>query len=226
MLRVTVSASVIFERCPCSTPPATKVTKTMAGLDDLFALIPTQAIADQLGADPGEVDSTIRTLVPVLVGGLHENAQNEGDAEGIEAAASSHAAQGLLDGGVDLGQIDAADGLKAVANIFGGNDAGQVASALSGAGAGNSDLLQRLLPIVAPIVLAYIGKQMMGQKGQPAQQQASGGGLGDVLGSILGGMTAGGGANKSMGSILGNALGGKTGEAIGGILGGLLGGKK
>ncbi len=192
----------------------------MAGLDDLFAQIPVAEIADQLGADQGEVSSTIQTLVPVLVSGLQQNAQDVDNASGIESAA--HQARGLLDGGVNVGQIDQADGLKAVANIFGGNDVGQVATALSGAGAGNSDLVQRLLPMLAPIVLAYIGKQLS-QRNAPAQQQTSGGGLGDVLGSILGGAAGG---NKSMGSILGNMLGGKTGEAIGGILGGLLGGKK
>jgi hypothetical protein len=194
----------------------------MAGLDDLFAEIPTQDIAHQLGADPGEVDNTIRTLVPVLVGGLHDNAQNPDNATNIEAAASSHAARGLLDTGAGVGQVNQAEGQNAIAEIFGGNDVGQVASALSGAGAGNSDLIQKLLPVLAPIVLAYIGKQMS-QKGEPAQQDASGGGLGDVLGNILG-STAGGG--KSVGSILGNMLGGKTGGAIGDILGGLLGGKK
>lgn len=223
---MTVSASLVSNHCLRSTP-SNEGDGIVANLDDLFALIPTQDIAAKLGVDAGEVDSTIRTLVPVLVGGLQENAQNPDAASNIEAAASSHAAQGLLDGGVNVGQTDAADGLKAVANIFGGNDTGQVAAALSGAGAGNSDLVQRLLPMLAPIVLAYIGKQLMGQKGEPAQQQAgSGGGLGDVLGGILGGRSGGGDANKSMSSILGNALGGKTGEAVGGILGGLLGGKK
>lgn len=196
----------------------------MAGIDDLFALIPTQDIAAKLGVDAGEVDSTIRTLVPVLVGGLSENAQNPDAANNIEAAANNHAVAGLLDNGVSLDQVDQADGLKAVANIFGGNDAGQVATALAGAGGGNSDLLQRLLPIITPIVLAYIGKQLT-QKSAPAEQSASGGGLGDVLGSILGGAADGGGS-KSMGSILGNMVGGKTGGAIGEILGGLLGGKR
>lgn len=42
----------------------------MAGLDDLFAQIPVQEIAGHLGADEGEVGSTIQTLVPVLVSGL------------------------------------------------------------------------------------------------------------------------------------------------------------
>lgn len=191
----------------------------MAGLDDLFAQIPIQDIADKLGADSGEVSNTIQTLVPVLVSSLSQNAQDPGQADSIADTANSFAAQGLLDnvlgGNIDGGQL--------ISTIFGGNNTDQVASALAGAGAGNNDLLQRLLPIIAPIVLAYIGKQLTGQKSEPAQQ-ASGGGLGDVLGSILGG-AAGGGGNKSMGSILGNALGGKTGEAIGGILGGLLGKK-
>ena len=193
----------------------------MAGLDDLFAQIPIQDIADKLGVDSGEVDNTIQTLVPVLVSSLSQNAQDPGQADSIADTANSFAAQGLLDNVLGGTNIDAG---QLISSIFGGNNTDQVASALSGAGAGNSDLLQRLLPIIAPIVLAYIGKQLTGQKAEPAQQ-ASGGGLGDVLGSILGG-AAGGGGNKSMGSILGNALGGKTGEAIGGILGGLLGGKK
>ncbi|MEB3034880.1 DUF937 domain-containing protein [[Mycobacterium] nativiensis] len=197
----------------------------MAGLDDLFAQIPIQEIADKLGADSGEVNNTIQTLVPVLVSSLSQNAQESGQANSIVDAATTFAAQGLLDNVLGGSQ---SEGQQLISTIFGGNDTSQVASALSGAGAGNNDLLQKLLPILAPIVLAYIGKQLTGQKAQPAQEQASGGGgLADVLGGILGGMTSGGGAkNQSMGSILGNALGGKTGEAIGGILGGLLGGKK
>ncbi|MEB3049083.1 DUF937 domain-containing protein [Mycolicibacter sp. MYC123] len=196
----------------------------MAGLDDLFAQIPIQDIANQLGADSGEVDNTIRTLVPVLVGGLSEHAQDPGQADNIANAANTFAAQGLLDNALGASH---SEGQQLISTIFGGNDTNQVASALSGAGAGNNDLLQKLLPILAPIVLAYIGKQLTGNKAEPAQQQASGGGLGDVLGGILGGMAGGGGAkNQSMGSILGNMLGGKTGGAIGDILGGLLGGKK
>ena len=42
----------------------------MAGLDDLFAQIPVQDIANKLGADQGQVNNAIQTLVPALVGGL------------------------------------------------------------------------------------------------------------------------------------------------------------
>ena len=203
----------------------------MAGLDELYDEIPTQEIASRLGADEGEVHDAIRTLVPLLVGGLQQNAQNPETASSIQHAANGHAASGLLDGGVSVDQVDQTDGAKAIAKIFGGNDSSQVAAALAGGGAGNSGLLKQLLPILAPIVLAYIGKQLTGG-GAPAQPQAqasSGGGLGEILGSILSG-AAGGGAGSSgndnpLGSILGSVLGGgKGGGGLGDILGGLLGG--
>lgn len=193
----------------------------MAGLDDLFAQIPTNDIARRLGVDEGEVNNAVQLLVPVLVGGLHQNAQDPDRANNIESAATDHAARGLLDTSVSVEQVDEVEGQQAIAKIFGGNDTSQLAAALSGSGAGDSDLLQKLLPILAPIVLAYIGKQMA-QKGgsESAREQASGGALNDVLGSILGGMSGRG--NKSLGSVLGNVLGTKAGE----ILGGLFGGKK
>ena len=203
----------------------------MAGLEELFNQIPTQEIAKQLGADEGEVNNAIRTLVPALVGGLQHNVQADDiDSSTLEAAVDNQAASGLLDGGVKVDDVDQKAGDQIVANIFGGNDSNQVAAALAGGGAGSSGLLKQLLPILAPIVLAYIGKQLT--KGnapaeQPAQQQsAGGGGLGDVLGSILGG-GGGGGNNNPLGSILGSVLGGgQGGGALGDILGGLLGGKK
>ena len=207
----------------------------MAGLDELFNEIPTNEIASKLGADEGEVNSAVHTLVPLLLGGLQQNAQDPGHASTIENAACNHAASGLLDGGVSVEQVDEADGSKAVSKIFGGNDTGQVAAALSGGGAGNGDLIKRLLPILAPIVLAYIGKQLTkrGSAAEPANTQAqaapAGGGLGEILGSILGGGASGGAAagNNPLGGILGSVLGGgQGGGGLAEILGGLLGGKK
>jgi hypothetical protein len=194
----------------------------MAGLDDLLAQIPTSEIANMLGADKGDVDNAIQTLVPVLLGGLQHNSQDPAHASKIESAANSQAASGLLDAGGGVEQVDESFGHQAVATLFGGNDTDQVAAALASGGAGNSDLLKRLLPVVLPIVLAYIGKQLSPSGAAPQQGQASGGGgLGEVLGSILGG----GSGDKSLGGILGSVLGGKGG-ALGDILGSLLGGKK
>lgn len=204
----------------------------MAGLDDLFAQIPVADIASKLGADEGEVSAAIKTLVPALVGGVAENVQADNiDSSDLESAVSAQGASGLLDGGVSVDQVDASEGNQIVSKIFGGNDSNQVASALAGTGAGGGDLIKKLLPILAPIVLAYIGKQFAQKNAAPAgeAQASGGGGLGDILGSILGGATGGGAAaNNPLGSILGSVLGGGGGQgnAIGEILGGLLGGKK
>ena len=206
----------------------------MAGLDDLIAQIPIADIASKLGADQGEVASTIQQLVPALVGSLQVNAQDDDGAAGkIAGAAEKHAASGLLDGGVNVDDVDEQDGDKIVAKIFGGNNSESVASALAGGGAGGGGLVQKLLPILAPIVLAYIGKQFANRNApagatEAQAQTGGGGGLGDVLGSILGGAGGGGGSNP-LGSILGSVLGGGGAggsNPIGDILGGLLGGKR
>ena len=192
----------------------------MAGLDDLYAQIPTSQLATKLGVDENEVDSAVHALVPVLLSGLQQNSQDPGEADRIESAATDHAARGLLDnaGGVD--RVDESDGQRAISTIFGGNDANQIASALAKSGAGNSDLLKQLLPVLVPLVLAYIGKQL-GAAPQGKSPQAASGGLGEVLGSILGGASD----DKSLGGVLGKVLSGKGG-ALGEVLGGLLGGTK
>jgi hypothetical protein len=200
----------------------------MAGLDDLFNQIPVADIASKLGADPSEVQQAVQTLVPTLLGTMHENVQAEDiDSTHLESAAVATGQSDLLDGGVNVDQLDENQGNQMVASLFGGNDTNQVASALSGAGAPGGDLIKRLLPMLAPIVLAYVGRQFSqrgaaGAGAAQAQAQAGpGGGMGDVLGSILGGGGAMGGGNP-LGSILGGVLGGGQGGAIGNILGGLL----
>ena len=201
----------------------------MAGLDDLFNQIPVADIAAKLGADQTQVSQAIQTLVPTLLGTLQENVQADDiDSSELESTVVAEGQSDLLTGGVNVDQLDVNQGSQLVASLFGGNDTNQVASALAGAGAGSGDLIKRLLPMLAPIVLAYVGKQFAQKQGGGAQAQAApGGGMADVLGSILGGAAGGGGAaNNPLGSILGSVLGGSQGGAIGNILGGLLRGGK
>lgn len=199
----------------------------MAGLDDLFNQIPVTDIANKLGADEGEVNQAIQTLVPTLLGTLHENvAADDIDSVHLEKTVIAEGESDLLDGGVNVDQLDENQGNQLVASLFGGNDTNQVASALAGGGAPGGDLIKRLLPMLAPIVLAYVGRQFQQRSAQGAgagaqAQAAPGGGIGDVLGSILGGGAPAAG-NNPLGSILGSVLGGGQGGALGNILGGLL----
>ncbi|MDT5095326.1 MAG: hypothetical protein QOH60_4689 [Mycobacterium sp.] len=203
----------------------------MAELDELYAQIPTDEIAGKLGVPSDEVDKAIKTLVPVLVGGLHQKAEDPEAASEVESAAMEQAASGLLDGGVSVDQVDEKAGEQTFVSLFGGDEASQVASALSGAGGGSSQLLKSLMPILVPIVLAYIGKKLTsGGAAAPApqaQESSGGGGLGDILGGILGGKpSASAGADNPLGDILGKVLAGGQSGGLGSILGGILGGKK
>lgn len=205
----------------------------MAGLDDLIKQIPVADLASKLGADQNEVSQAVQTLVPTLLGTLAENVQADDiDSSHLEKAVVAEGESDLLDGGVNVDQLDEGVGNQLVASLFGGNDTNQVASALAGAGAPGGDLIKRLLPMLAPIVLAYVGKQFAQKNAAGASAQAApGGGIGDILGSILGGAAGGGGGgNNPLGSILGSVLGGGQGGgqagALGSILGGLLRGGK
>ena len=203
----------------------------MASFDDLFSQIPIAQIAQQLGVDESTATDAVKTALPTLVGGLQANAADADGAASLENALGQHGS--LLDGGVDVNQIDAADGAKIVSNIFGGAQ-NEVVSALGNtvgdtAGSAGSQLIKQLLPILAPIVLAYLAKQLTGGNNatpaQPAQQQSSGGAIGDILGGLLRSATSNSSAG-GLGGVLGGLLGGNAGGALGDVLGGLLGGGK
>lgn len=195
----------------------------MASIDDLLSQIPIGQIAAKLGVDEATAETAVRSAIPTLVGGLEANSQDPAGAASLESALQKHADDGLLEGGIDIDQVDAADGEKIVSNVFGDNT-NQVVSALGGVGgAGDSSLVSKLLPILAPIVLAYVAKQFGGGGAAAPAQAQSGGGLGDLLGGLLGG---GGQSAGGLGNVLGGLLGGSGGAAggIGDLLGGLLGG--
>ena len=207
----------------------------MASLEDLLSQIPISQIAGQLGVDEQTATNAVKAAIPTLVGGLEANAQDPKGAASLESALSQHG--DLLDGGVDINQVDVNDGTKIVSNIF-GSAQNQVVSTLgSGVGGGGNELIKQLLPILAPIVLAYVAKQLTGGGGAatpaptstPQAQSAGGGVLGDLLGGLLRSATSGsggGGSAGGLGGVLGGILGGNAGGALGDVLGGLLGGGK
>ena len=197
---------------------------TMSAVDDILADIPMDQLAAQLGVDEATAEQMTRQAIPALLGGMQANAEDPAGATSLAGALGQHPSD-LIDGGVDLNQVDANDGEKIVGNIFGPNQ-DQVAQTLGGGlgGGQTGDLIKKLLPILAPIVLAYLSKRFLGQS------QTSGGQ--DPLGSILGGGGAGGSSNPlndMLNSMLGGgAAGGAPGQPSGGsildMLGGLLGG--
>ncbi len=176
----------------------------MSVVDDLLTQIPMGQLAGRLGVDEQTAEQATRQALPALLGGLHANAQDPGGAQSLSQAIGQHD-NGLLDGGVDIDQVDPADGDRIVQNVF-GDARGQVVNQLGGVGgAGGSDLVAKLLPMLAPIVMSYLAKRLGGAGGAgTAAPEAGAGGLGDVLGSVLGGGASQGGG---LGDLLGGLLG-------------------
>jgi hypothetical protein len=198
----------------------------VSAVDDIVAQLPMANLAGQVGSDQQTTEAAVRQVLPALLGGLHANAQDPAGEASLAGALGQHSPD-LVNGGVDLGQVNPDEGSKIVSNIFGGQT-DQVAQTLGGSLGGQTGLVQRLLPLLAPIVLSYLTQRLGGQ-GQAAQ----GGGLADVLGGMLSGQGQGqsqgsgaGGLGGLLGGLLGGSQGGSSSGGVGDLLGGLLGGGK
>ncbi|WP_315097163.1 DUF937 domain-containing protein [uncultured Cellulomonas sp.] len=203
----------------------------MAAVDDLTAAIPIDQLAARLGVDTATASSAVAAALPALLGGIQANAQDPAGAASLSRALGTKD-PALVAGGVDLDRVDTDDGAKIVRNVFGPNQDQVVAALGSDSRTPDQSIIAKVLPLLAPIVMAFLAKQLAGRSGSSAAEQesgASGGGLGDLLGGVLGG---GGSSGGGLGGVLGGMLGGGSsggsagGIDIGSILGGLLGGGK
>lgn len=185
----------------------------MSAYDDILGSLDRDQLAARVGASPDEVRAAAGTVLPALLGGMRANAQDLSGERSLENALSSHR-DDLLDGGVDVAQVDTTDGAAIASNIFGAEQ-DRVVQQLGARTGGGQDLVRKLIPILAPIVMSYIANRYLGGRGGAGSQQAQapGGALGDLLGQVLqGGLGGGAGDGKAdAGSIIGDLLGGLLG---------------
>jgi hypothetical protein len=215
----------------------------MAALDDILGALPADQISQQVGASPDEVRTAAQAVLPALLGGLQANAGDPDGADSILQALGQHD-DDLLTGGADLSAIDERDGAAIAGHIF-GDQQDEVVNRLGGlpavGGSGfGGDLVRKLIPILAPMVLSWLANRVLKGGGlgggtasaQPADTAPSlpggsgagsaPGSLDDLLRDVLGGATTGaGGAASGRG---GSAGGFDPGSIIGDVLGGVLGG--
>ncbi len=187
----------------------------MSAVDDILSRIPLADLATRLGVDEATAEQATRQALPALLGGIQANTADPGGAESFASAIGQHD-NDLAEGGVNLDDVDERDGDRIVGHVF-GEQRGQVVQQLgtTGGPSTTNDLVGRLLPILAPIVMAYLAKRLGGGAAAGGQQ----GGMGDLLGSILGGLAGQGGPQQG-GPQQGGGLGGGLGDLLGGLLGG------
>ena len=181
----------------------------MADFSDLLDSLPLAQLAARTGATEDEVRTAAATALPALLGGMQANAAHPSGEASLAEALSQHD-NDLLDGGVDLDAVDPDDGAKITRHVF-GDQTDAVVSRLGGGGSKDAGLVGKLLPLLAPIVLSYLAKQVGGTKGGVA-----GGVLGTVLSSVLSGALSGISPDTGKAPVPG---GGILGELLGGLLG-------
>ena len=174
-------------------------------IDDLLGQLqgaPAGQIAQQLGTDPGTAQDAIAAALPMIVGALGRNAQQPGGAGDLfNALQRDHAGAGTIDLGSMLGGLlggGNAGGMGGLGSILGSVlgggapasrqlDAGGILGHIFGgaqpraeSGLGqvtglNSGQAGQLLKILAPIVMAFLARQV-------SARNMDAGGLGSVLG--------------------------------------------
>jgi hypothetical protein len=180
-------------------------------------------IGQQFGLSPAQTQAAFEALAPALGAGLQRN----GSGNDVLGGLLQQLGAAQASGGLSNPDILTKSGNDVLGQIFGSKDVsrGVAAKASQATGIG-ADLLKKMLPIFASIVMAQLAKQMTGS----AQTGTGGGGLGDILGQVLGGAGGGGQQGGGLGGILGQVLGGamggggQQGGGLGGILGQVLGG--
>jgi hypothetical protein len=183
------------------------------------------AIATQLGTDPAQARSAIEHAIPLIVGGMAQNASTPQGAGALHDALGAHtgldisSVLGNILGQGGLGQGGASSGIGGaiLGHIFGGNQnaANQGLGQVTGLGQQNAG---QLMAILAPIVMAALANHVQGQGlnpgglggmlGQQSQQiQQRGGLVGGLLNAVLNHGASGGGGNLDLSGLLQGAGG-------------------
>lgn len=148
-------------------------------------------ISQNVGADSSMVSSAIQAALPMILGGLANNAATPTGAESLNSALERDHDGSLLGNLAGLGSMIFGDQQAAappprqadaggiLGHIF-GNNQGQVAQEVSNKSGLSISQVAPILMMLAPIVMSYLGQQKQ-------QQNVGADGLGGLLGGLLGG---------------------------------------
>lgn len=159
---------------------------------EILHQIDTTQLAEQLGTDPQTAEQSAAEAIRALVGGMQQNAQSPNGEASLANALSDHAGSSLFDGTLDLNQVDQNDGAAIAGHVLGNPAEVSQFGGFQAAG-GDQQLVNKVIKLLAPIVMAYIAKRITEGQGDVlgrAKEGQGGGILGDILGKVLGGGAA------------------------------------
>ena len=160
-------------------------------LQDLITRNPdlVRQVAASVGANEGDALRGIQELLPALTRGMRNNTQQPGGLDALIGALSRGQHASRIDDLSQLGKPEAVlDGNAILGHVFGSRDASKnVAGHAAGRSGLDPDLLKRLLPVLASVVMGTLAKQQGQQPGGFGTQAGGAGGVdaGDLLGQLL-----------------------------------------
>jgi len=174
-------------------------------------------ISQQFGLDQSQATSAVQAALPMILGGLGRNAQNEQGAESLNNALSQHDPSVLDNVQGFFGNASSAqnEGSKILGHIFGD----KVSTVENGVAQSSGISMAKIGPIIAmlaPLVMSYLNKQ------KQSNNVTQSGGLGDLIGGLAGSM-GGGNTTAQGGGLIGMVTGfldkDKDGSVIDDIMG-------
>ena len=193
-------------------------------------------ISQQIGATKEQTSTAANGIFAALLGGLAKNASTETGLSALTSALDRDHDGSILNdvagmiGGILQGQTTPANNGAGILGHVLGDKQDQVAQHVSENSGLDMSQIMKLMPILAPIVMAVIGK--MFNSNSNLNQQSSGGGFGNLANILMGSVQSAsqsGGFGDLIGKVLGGVMGGQqapsqeSGEAGGGLLGNILG---
>lgn len=205
----------------------------MAGLAQQLSGDTIGQIAGLIGASNEDTGKAVAASLPMLLGSLAGASQQPTQANALFGALSNDHDGSILDmlgpllAGGYASRALGSDGTRVLGHLF-GNKQGAVENAVAKSAGLDSGLIQKILPILAPIVMGYLGRRLtssgldagglgglLGGEREKVRQQDPG--LGGIFDLLAGGNDDDGGGLMDM---AGDLLGSSAGKAIlGQILG-------
>lgn len=145
-------------------------------------------LGQNFGLDQTQTQSAIGALLPALAGAVNQNARQSGGMESLLGALAKGHHQRYLDEPATLSRAETvADGNGILGHLLGSKEVSRKVAANASAQTGiGADILKKMLPVVAGMMMAGLSKQAA-----PAREQAgAGGGLLGAAASMLGGGSA------------------------------------
>jgi hypothetical protein len=143
-------------------------------------------IGSQLGLDEAQTAAALSALVPALSASLRQNIQTPDGLAGLVGALSGGNHQRYVDDPAALADAGTvAEGNGILGHILGSKDVSRQVAAATGAQTGlGPDVMKRLLPLVATLVMGAMSRQAAAGGASPLPS-AGAGGLLEMLGGAL-----------------------------------------